>query len=165
MRILTPRPLTAEDFAPFGEVIETLASTETAMNAGRFQRFDELATVVSTPVPNMDPQIGIVRCASPTALPHKFDLVERHPLSSQAFVPLTEFRFVLVVGLPDQDVDATSLVAFVTNGQQGINYHPGTWHLPLIAFEQGQQFLVVDFPAIDNNCDEFRFAEPITLEF
>ncbi len=164
MTVLTPRPLTAQLFAPFGEVIETVASTETAMNAGRFQRFDELATVVATPAPNVNPQIGIVRCASPTPLPYEFDMVERHPQSSQAFVPLTQFRFVIVVGAANQDVEARSLLAFVTNGQQGINYHPGTWHLPLIAFERGQEFLVIDFPAIDNNCDEFRFANAITLE-
>jgi ureidoglycolate lyase len=164
MKVLTPGPLTAEGFAPFGEVIETATSNNTAMNAGRFQRFDELATVVCTPVPKVSPQVGIVRCASPTPLPYEFDMVERHPLSSQAFVPLTQFCFVIVVGAAIQVVGAAGLSAFVTNGQQGINYHPGTWHLPLIAFERGQEFLVIDFPSIDNNCDEFRFAEPIELE-
>jgi ureidoglycolate lyase len=96
-------------------------------------------------------------------LPYRFDTVERHPHGSQAFVPLNGSRFVVVVAPPSESVEANDLAAFVTNGRQGVNYHRGTWHLPLIGFETGQAFLVVDRAGDTANCDEHSFDEPVLL--
>jgi ureidoglycolate lyase len=41
-------------------------------------------------------------------------------------------------------IDPSSVRAFVTNGRQGVNYHRGTWHHPLIAVGDFSEFLVVD---------------------
>ena len=89
--------------------------------------------------------MSVTRCRTPTSLPLRVDMVERHPLGSQAFVPLTPCRMVVVVAPPGESVSPEELRAFVSNGRQGINYHRGTWHMPLIAFEAGQEFLIVDF--------------------
>jgi len=59
-------------------------------------------------------------------------------------MPLTPCRMVVVVAPPEESVDASDLRAFVTNGRQGINYHRGTWHMPLIAFDAGREFLIID---------------------
>lgn len=151
-------PLTAERFAPYGDVIETGRGVVAAMNDARFERFDNLAAV------NVDGRValGIVRCRTPSSLPYRFDMVERHPLGSQAFIPRTPFRFAVVVGPPGETVAREDLRAFVTNGRQGINYHRGTWHMPLIAFEREQEFLVVDRAGADN-CEELVFDEPVLL--
>jgi ureidoglycolate lyase len=160
-RTLEPLPLTAGGFAPYGDLISTTGTGTEPMNEARFMRFGNLATVdVDT---NGDVSIGIVQSRTPTSLPYAFDMVERHPHGSQAFVPLDRFPFVIVVGPPGETVEASDLVAFVTNGRQGINYHRGTWHMPLIALEEGQQFLVIDRAPQDDNCEERVFDEPLIL--
>jgi ureidoglycolate lyase len=99
----------------------------------------------------------------PTSLPYRFDLVERHPLGSQAFIPLSHFRFFVVVALAAESVEPEDLCAFVTNGSQGVNYHRGVWHMPMIALEGGQEFLIVDCGVDGENCDEHYFSDPVTL--
>ena len=91
-------------------------------------------------------------------------MVERHPLGSQAFVPLTRCRMVVVVAPPGESVDPQDLRAFVTNGRQGINYHRGTWHMPLIAFDEGQEFLIVDRGGSEPNCEQHTLDEAVMLE-
>ena len=129
------------------------------MNDARFERFDDLCNV------DVDGRVAVsvARCRTATALPYRFDIVERHPLGSQAFVPLTPAEFVVVVAPPAASVDARDLRAFVTNGKQGINYHRGTWHMPLIAFEAGQRFLVIDRAGETPNCDEHTLDESVLL--
>jgi ureidoglycolate lyase len=93
-----------------------------AMNEARFRRFDDLCDI---DMGGGDVAISIARCRAPTTLPLRIDMVERHPLGSQAFVPLKPCRMVIVVAPPGESVEASDLRAFVTNGKQGINYHRG----------------------------------------
>ncbi len=158
---LRPEPLTSARFAPYGDVIEASLDKSNAMNEARFQRFDNLCDV---DLGNGDVAISIARCRAPTSLPLRIDMVERHPLGSQAFVPLTPSRMVVVVAPPGESVEASQLRAFVTNGRQGINYHRGTWHMPLIAFDAGQEFLVIDRGGEEVNCEQHMLDETIMLE-
>ena len=158
---LLPVPLTPERFAPYGEVIEASAGTAGAMNEGRFERFDQLCNV---DLAGGEVAISVTRCRTPTSLPLRVDTVERHPLGSQAFVPLSRSVMVVVVAPPGEGVEADDLRAFVTNGRQGINYRRGTWHMPLIGFEAGQEFLIVDRAGGGANCEEHAFDEIIMLE-
>lgn len=156
---LKPMPLTSERFEPFGDVIEIARDRREPMNEARFDRFNDLAEVdVDTRV-----AISIARSRAATPLPYRFDIVERHPRGSQAFVPLDPFRFMVVVARPGEAVEATDLRAFVTNGRQGVNYRRGTWHMPLIAFEAGQRFLIIDRAGDGANCDEHTLAESVLL--
>ncbi len=157
---LVPVPLTRERFAPYGDVIEA-AREARAMNDARFERYDDLCDI---DLGGGEVAISVTRCRAPTALPLRVDKVERHPLGSQAFVPLAPCRMVIVVAPPGEAVNADELRAFVTNGRQGINYHRGTWHMPLIAFETGQEFLVVDRGGPGSNCEEHELAEVVILE-
>jgi len=158
---LQPQPLTSERFAPYGDVIETLVDRASAMNAARFDRFDDLAVAETDGTGRV--VISIARCRFATSLPYRFDVVERHALGSQAFVPLTPCRFIVVVAPPEASVEAADLRAFVSNGRQGVNYHRGTWHMPLIAFEAGQEFLVIDRAADTPDCDEHSLEEAVTI--
>ncbi|MDH4108340.1 MAG: ureidoglycolate lyase [Gammaproteobacteria bacterium] len=162
-RKLVAVPITPERFAPFGQVIGTLPERRQAMNAARFERFDHLASIDIEAADDGRPTLSIARARIATALPYRVDMVERHPLGSQAFIPLAAFRFVVVVGRPGESVEAGDLQAFVTNGHQGVNYNRGTWHMPLIALEAGNEFLVVDRAGGGNNCEEHVLAEPLTL--
>lgn len=159
---LKAEPLTRERFAPYGDVIETSRDHFVAMNSARFERFDDLCDVNLAddgPV-----AISIARCRTPSRLPLRLDMVERHPLGSQAFVPLSPCKMVLVVAPPGESVDADDLRAFVTNGRQGFNYHRGTWHMPLISFEEGREYLIIDRGGSEPNCEEYSLDEVILLE-
>ena len=162
MITLRPQPLTRERFAQYGEVIESFDVDRAAMNAARFERFDDLCEVDTGDSGRV--AVSIAKCRVATSLPYRIDMIERHPLGSQAFVPLTPAKMIVVVGPPEQSVEASDLRAFVTNGRQGINYKRGTWHMPLIAFEAGQEFLIIDRAAGEPNCDEHVLDEPVMLE-
>ena len=158
---LIPEPLTRERFAPYGDVVEAAIDRKVAMNAARFERFDDLCNVDI----EKDGRVGvsIARCRVATSLPFRIDTVERHPLGSQAFIPLTPCKFMVVVAPPEESVEAADLRAFVTNGRQGVNYHRGTWHMPLIGFDVGQEFLIVDRAPGSPNCDEHSLDEAVIL--
>ena len=158
---LQPKPLTRERFAPYGDVIEAVVDRTAAMNAARFDRFDDLCSVDMSGDGRV--AVSIARCRAATSLPYRFDLLERHPLGSQAFIPLTPCKLLVVVAPPEESVEASDLRAFVSNGRQGINYHRGTWHMPLIAFQAGQEFLIIDRAADAPNCEEHSLDEAVTL--
>lgn len=160
---LTPLPLTPERFAPFGDVVGASPDTRQAMNEARFERFNDLAQLDIDVHGDGHTAISIARCRMPTKLPYTFDMIERHPLGSQMFVPLNGQRFVVVVAPAGESADVEDLRAFVTNGHQGINYHRGVWHMPLIALEAGQEFLIVDRAGEGVNCEELVLPERVTL--
>jgi len=87
---LKPLPLTSERFAPYGDVIESVMDRKAAMNAARFERFDDLCAIEMSD--NGRVAVSIARCRAATPLPYRIDMVERHPLGSQAFIPLTAAR-------------------------------------------------------------------------
>jgi ureidoglycolate lyase len=163
-RILTPLPLTPERFAAYGEVIAARATERAAMNEARFERFDDLARIDVEERDDGRPAVSIARSRIATRLPYRFDMVERHPLGSQAFIPLGRFSFIVVVGAPAESVEAADLQAFVTNGSQGVNYRRGTWHMPLIALAEHQEFLVIDRAGGGDNCQELILSDAIVLQ-
>ena len=158
---LRPRPLTPTRFAPFGDVIEAVGAHAIEMNDGRCERFADLCRIESDGGAGI--AVGIVRSKVATALPYRLAKLERHPLGSQAFIPLKPCRFVVVVGPPREVIEPSDLRAFVTNGRQGVNYRRGTWHMPLVAPEIGQEFLVIDRIANGPNCDECYFAPSVVV--
>ena len=160
---IKPVPITAERFAPYGDVIHASTAAKAAMNDARFERFHDLAKI-DVDEAGGRVAISIARCKTAAKFPHRFDLVERHPHGSQAFIPLAPFSFIVVVAPAGEAVDATDLCAFVTNGTQGVNYHKGVWHMPMIAMEAGQEFLIVDRAPATDNCEEFILGNPLTLE-
>ncbi|MFX8813062.1 ureidoglycolate lyase, partial [Acinetobacter baumannii] len=86
--------------------------------------------------------------------PIRLRVMERHPLGSQAFVPMCGDPFLVVVAPPGPAPAPADLRAFVTNGRQGVNYARGTWHHPLLALDRISDFLVVDRGGDGRNLDE-----------
>lgn len=156
---LKAEPLTQESFAPYGDVIETHGAKHFAINAGTVERFHDLAQVDLGPEESGRALVSIADCNVPTELPCSVSFVERHPLGSQAFVPFDSTPIVVVVAPRAEEVAVDSLRAFVSNGRQGINYHRGIWHMPLIPLKQGQQMLIVDRGGEGNNCEEYHFQD------
>lgn len=161
-------PLTIERFRKFGDVLEATVAQKQAMNSARFERFSDLASIDVGAGTGGRPCVSIARCRTATAIPYRIDMLERHPRGSQSFMPLSYFRFYVVVAPAGETVEQDTVEAFVTNGRQGVNYHVGVWHMPMIAMQSGQEFLVldraVDGGQDDSNCDELYLDEPILLE-
>lgn len=145
--MLCAEPLTAAAFAPYGQVIECAGRDSYAINAGSSQRFTDLAQLECDAGGRL--ALSIFR-ADAQALPCRLHTLERHPLGSQAFVPLAGQRFVVVVA---DGPDTASARAFISDGRQGVNFRRGVWHHPLLALEAGD-FLVADRLGPGNNCDE-----------
>ncbi|MGS2744677.1 ureidoglycolate lyase [Halomonas sp. LS-001] len=150
---LTAQPLTAEAFAPFGDVMDARTSASFPINAGRTQRHHDLAKV-ETLGENACTLMSIF-VSQPVTLPLELTFLERHPQGSQAFMPLHRERFIIVVAPPGENIHPEEVRAFVTDGRQGVNYRAGTWHAIQSMLEREGEFLVVDRGGDGNNCDEF----------
>ena len=162
-RTLPIEPLKAAAFAPFGEVIEAAdAAQRIVINEGFSERFHALARVdlgdeAAGPAKAL---INIFR-SRPRQLPMPLRLLERHPLGSQAFMPLAPCTFLVVVapGTPDQPApDLAGLRCFLAAAGQGVNYARGTWHHPLLSLHAVSDFLVVDRAGPGVNLEEFPLA-------
>ena len=154
--MLIPLPLTAAAFAPYGDVLDATGDFR-LINAGLCRRHHDRAVIDVG-----DARTGIsIFQAEPRTLPYQFDLIERHPEGSQAFIPMTEHPFVVIVA----DGPGADPVAFLTNGHQGINLHRGTWHGVLTPLHAPGLFAVVDRIGTTPNLEEHRYAAPFTVGF
>jgi len=150
-------PLTAAAFAEFGDVIEAHQGDGFGINQGYTWRHHKLATV-TTAQPQDDAIMSIFSSKNrPT--PIAINMMERHPLGSQAFMPLSATPFLVVVAKAGPEPQLSDLRAFVTNGKQGVNYGMGVWHHPLLILAPEQDFLVVDRAGEGNNLNEVMFSE------
>ncbi|MGB0630227.1 MAG: ureidoglycolate lyase [Alphaproteobacteria bacterium] len=152
---LFPAPLTREAFAPFGHVIETDGAQRIEINEGTTERFHDLAAV-DVKSEGGHPLINIFR-GQPRPQPIDIRMVERHPLGSQAFIPMRNTSWLIVVAPPGEAPDPSQLRAFRAGGHQGVNYHAGVWHHPLLVLKPDHDFLVVDRGGPGDNCDEVWF--------
>ena len=157
MKPLPIKPLTWEGFAPFGDVIEMEGHQSSPMNYGMAERYHALAEVETLG----DDARAIISLVKSTqyALPHTVDIMERHPLGSQAFIPLDATPFIVIVAPPDDALNPTAIQAFRSNGKQGINYHRGVWHCPLLTPFAEMNFIMVERAGSGNNCDEVELGE------
>jgi len=159
-RIAKIEALTREAFAPFGDVIEANhAVRHFPINGGTTERYHDLANVE---VDAAGRAIVSIFRAQPRALPFAITMLERHPLGSQAFVPLNDQPYLVVVA-PAGDLDASKIRAFVTSGWQGVNYAKGVWHHPLIALGGVSDFIVVDRGGEGLNLNEQDLQESLWL--
>lgn len=158
VREITVKPLTRKDFGLFGDIIEAGSESEAIIiNDGFATRYHDLGRVDVNAAEGR-PLINIFR-GRPRPLPLKIHMMERHPLGSQAFIPLHNKPFVVVVAPPGDALVPHTLSAFITNGRQGVNYARGVWHFPLLVLGEEQDFLIIDRGGDGNNCEERYFDE------
>ena len=161
MKTLTLEPLTREAFAPYGDVIELEGARHFPINGGTTERFHDLAQVEIGADEGGRPLISVFR-GQPRPQPVEISMMERHSLGSQAFVPLGDVEYLIVVA-PAGEFDPAGLRAFHTKGWQGVNYARGVWHHPLIVLEREGDFIVVDRGGSQPNCDEIDLPERYVL--
>ena len=139
--IINPKPITKENFSKFGDMITTNDIKPIEINNGYAKRFDGIANV-DTSKDNGETIISIFS-ALKRSFPMKIYMMEKHPLGSQAFVPMKETTFLVFVAPKDNKLDLNKIEAFIVPPGIGVNYNPGTWHFPLISTEN-MNFLVID---------------------
>ncbi|MGY6534034.1 MAG: ureidoglycolate lyase [Pararhodobacter sp.] len=163
MDILHPQPLTAAAFAPFGEVLEATDKPDKIINAGLCGRWHDRARLDFGAETTPPGRAGIsLFLAEPRALPYRLTLMERHPDGAQAFIPMHQHPFLVIVA-PDAGNRPGSPQAFLTDGAQGVNYRRGTWHGVLTPLAAPGLFAVIDRIGNTPNLQEHRLTRPVLI--
>ena len=160
---IIPKEISKENFSKFGDVISINGLKPLNINNGYAKRYDDIANL-NTSMENGKTTISIFS-ALKRNFPMKIDMMEKHPLGSQAFIPMKETTFLVFVAPKEEKLDLNKIEAFIIPPGIGVNYNPGTWHFPLISTED-MNFLVVDRKGSgDNLVIENLDKENITLKY
>jgi ureidoglycolate lyase len=152
--------LTRAAFAEFGEVISTEGANHFPINNGTTERYHDLANI-DVAERHGKPLVNLFR-GQPRRFPFAVTMMERHPLGSQAFIPLSRNPYLIVVS-PRGDFQPRDLRAFLANAGQGVNYGRGIWHHALIALFEVSDFIVIDRGGAGANCDETPLPHPLII--
>ena len=139
--IINPKPITKENFSKYGDVITTKDIKPLEINDGYAKRFDGIANL-DTSIDGGETTICIFS-ALKRSFPMKIDMMEKHPLGSQAFIPMQETTFLVLVAPKGGKPNINEIESFIVPPHIGVNYNPGIWHFPLISTKD-MNFLVVD---------------------
>ena len=142
MTPLKASPLTAATYAPYGDVISARADIKPLLvNRGTAQKFNRLGKLENLRNEKAQANLSLFRCTPVKASPFQIKLLEHHRYSTQTFIPMIgSKRYLVVVCLGEQEPDLKSLRVFLASNAQGITYHPGVWHHPLIALDEVTDF-------------------------
>lgn len=157
--MIRARPLTADAFAPFGDVIAERPEPDRIINQGLCARHHDLAGMAF--LDGGRAGISLFR-AQIRALPHKVDLLERHPQGSQAFLPMGPEPFLVIVA-PDAGGRPGAPEAYLTAPGTGVNYRAGTWHGVLAPIAGEGLFAVIDRIGPGANLEEHWLTEPVLV--
>ncbi|WP_163132617.1 ureidoglycolate lyase [Agarivorans sp. Alg241-V36] len=161
MKKLSLQPLSQAAFEPFGDVVACDSVSPFAINGGTTSRFHDLAELQASG--SQAKLIVSIFRGQAFQLPLAINMLEHHPYGSQLFMPLSQRPYVVVVAKPGE-LDEDSICAFWAQPDQGVNYHSGVWHHPLISLQQTSDFLVIDRSGEEANCVEQQLSERIELQ-
>lgn len=157
--VIRSEALNPEGFAPFGDVLECSGAVDKVINAGMCDRFHDRARLAFGDEGRAG--ISLFR-AQPRALPYRFNMVECHPLGSQAFIPMSEADWVVIVA-PDEGGTPGAPRAFRPQKGQGVNFLPGVWHGVLTPLAEPGLFAVIDRVGPGENLKEFFYNQTLVL--
>ena len=161
--IIKPIEITRENFTAYGDLISTDAIKPMDINAGYAKRFDDLAKINTSK--DKGETVVSIFSALKRSFPMKIDMMEKHPLGSQAFVPMKETIFLSFVAPPGDAPEINKIQSFIISPKMGINYKPGIWHFPLISTED-TNFLVIDRKGSGENLIIHKFdKEKVVLKY
>ena len=161
--IIKPKKITNKNFKKFGEVISTKRIKPININNGYAKRFDSLCKI-NTSLKKGNTIMSIFSTRK-RKFPMNIKMMEKHPLGSQAFMPMKETKFLVFVAPKGKKPNVKKIESFIIPKQTGINYKPGIWHFPLISIKN-MNFLVIDRKGIGNNLAIHNFEnEKISLKF
>ena len=162
-KIIKPTEITRENFFAYGDLISSNSIKPIDINAGYAKRFNDLAKINTSK--NKGETIVSIFSALKRSFPMKIDMMEKHPLGSQAFIPMKETIFISFVAPAGDAPEINKIQSFIIPPKMGVNYKPGIWHFPLISTED-TNFLVIDRKGKGENLVIHKFEkEKIILEF
>ena len=162
-KIIIPIKIDRSNFASYGDLISADDIKPIDINAGYAKRFDNLADLNTSK--DGGKTIVSIFSALKKTFPMKIDMMEKHPLGSQAFIPMKETTFLSFVAPPGESPDTSQIRSFIIPPKTGINYKPGIWHFPLISTEN-TNFLVIDRKGKGENLIIYKFKkEKIILNY
>ena len=162
-KIVKPIKISRSNFSAYGDLISADDINPMDINAGYAKRFDNLANVDTSSEGGKT--IVSIFSALKRTFPMKIDMMEKHPLGSQAFIPMKETIFLSFVAPPGKFPEINKVQSFIVPPKRGINYKPGIWHFPLISTED-TNFLVIDRKGNGENLTTHKFEkEEIILEY
>ncbi len=162
-KIIKPIKINRANFAQYGDLISSYEIDPININAGYAKRFDNLADLNTSK--DGGKTIVSIFSALKRKFPMKIDMMEKHPLSSQAFIPMKETTFLAFVAPQGETPEIDKIQSFIIPPKTGINYKPGTWHFPLISTED-LNFLVIDRKGKGENLIIHKFEkEKIILNY
>tara|TARA_B110001454_G_C12489152_1_gene337677 strand:+ start:53 stop:547 length:495 start_codon:yes stop_codon:yes gene_type:complete len=138
---ISPKPINEKDFSKYGDIVSTKNINPININNGYAKRFDDVVNL-DTGKENGETTVSIFS-ALKREFPMKIDMMEKHPLGSQAFIPIKETIFLVFVAPEGDEPDLKKIESFIVPKGMGINYKPGIWHFPLISTED-MNFLIID---------------------
>ena len=139
--ILSPKKLTAESFSQFGQVISCENKDYEIINDGYAKKYPDLAEI-DTQEDSGKTALNIF-IAKKRLFPLKIEMLEKHPFFSQAFIPIDDTPFLVVVAPVSARPRINDIEVFISSGEQGINYARGVWHFPLISIKDDANFVVI----------------------
>ena len=154
--IITPKKINHKNFKKFGDLISTRKKKAIKINNGYANRYDNLCNI-STSIKNGNTIVSIFS-AKKRKFPMNIKMMEKHPLGSQAFIPMKESTFLVFVAPRGKKPDVKKIKSFIIPKQTGVNYKPGIWHFPLIS-KKNMNFLVVDRKGKGNNLVIYNFKK------
>jgi len=161
--IIKPKKITQKNFKKFGDLISASKAKPININNGYAKRFDNLCRI-NTSLKKGNTIMSIFS-AKKRKFPMNIKMMEKHPLGSQAFIPMNETTFLAFVAPQNNKLEIEKIESFIIPPGIGINYKPGTWHFPLISTEN-MNFLIVDRQGPGNNLViEDLEKEKIILEY
>jgi len=160
MRVIQVRPISAEEFAPYGWLADADGAAGRPINEGTSLRIDGVGELQLT-ADGGAPCLALFR-AQPRDPHGPWQVLERHRLGTQSFVPMGGAPYVVLVALGDAQPDEQTLAAFAVSGQQAVTLHAGTWHHGLIA-PQGGDFVVIERRAAAVDCELATLGTAVTL--
>ena len=162
-KIIKPIKINRSNFVTYGELISTNDIKPMDINAGYAKRFDNLADLNT--LKDGGKTIVSIFSALKRTFPMKIDMMEKHPLCSQAFIPMKETTFLCFVAPQGESPEINKIQSFIIPPKMGINYKPGVWHFPLISTED-TNFLVIDRKGTGENLIIHKFdKENIILKY
>lgn len=195
-------PLTYEAFLPYGRVIQAFSGptaaprgiAKTPANQGTACKYHKMALLEDKFEQKEDKKttIGVIRSQPRVTTGSEVDItvLERHPKTNQAFVPLGQTTgssttvggaktgkgsYVVMAALPkenDGEPDLSTLRIFTVPASQGISFNAGIWHNPLMTADEQMDFACIesfdaqtdkvdtDFYRVEGNAAFARFTLP-----
>jgi ureidoglycolate lyase len=161
--IIKPKKISKKNFKQFGDLIDIKKKRSININNGYAKRFDNLGNIdVSRLKGSAIMSIFVARRRS---FPMNIEMMEKHPLGSQAFIPMSNTSFLIFVAPKGEKPNINKIESFIVPKQTGVNYRPGIWHFPLISLKN-MNFLVIDRKGKGNNLIIHNFKkEKIILKY